>query len=156
MPDPALILAILAVPIFLVAAAVNAVHAIRHRREFGLLSISLLMTVLSVWNTVGCVLVAAGMFPDTDPPLSVIWLLLATLATGVLFIIIPSWLFSTQQHDLDVEQVKGMLTEAKAATTELQVKNLEIVNLKQSLEICQTANKYLNRELERKGKADAG
>lgn len=140
----------MAVPIFLVATAVNLVYVWRHRAAFGVMAISLLMAALSLWNAIGYGLLAAGFYPEMDPPLSVVWLRPSVLITGVLFTIIPGWLVARAQQVEDVEQVKEMLTKAHFRQQQITALETELASVRQLLEMCQAVNEALKKKYEQR------
>lgn len=139
-----LVLALLAVPIFMTATTVNLIAFVRYRREhFGPALIILLMAALSLGYAFAYTLSAAGAFPHLEPPTNVVLLRPLVLITGILFTIIPGWLISFRQEHENAEQVKELLTKAHFRREQIAALESELASTKQLLEMCQTVNTAL-------------
>lgn len=142
------ILAVLAVPIFAVASIANGIAAWRNgRKKVGPLLIFLLLTAISIWNAIGYGLLAAGLFPDINPPLSVILLRPVNILTGFAFTLIPGYIFTLTEKSADADRVEEAISNSRKCKAELEQVTLKLNDRTQAIEIYETAYRTMKERL---------
>lgn len=144
-----MILAFLAVPVFIVATIVNGLAAWKngpHRRggqHFGPMMIFILIAAISLWNAIGYSLLVLNFFPDLSPPLSVALLRPSNLFTGFVFTVIPSYLFTVSEESVKSERIEEALTKSRECQEKLKYVENRLLNQEQAVEIYEFSYKTM-------------
>lgn len=139
-----MILAFLAVPLFIVATIVNGLAAWKNgRQRFGPMMIFILIAAISLWNAIGYGLLALNFYPNLSPPLSVTLLRPSNLFTGFVFTVIPSYLFTVSEENVKSERIEEALTKSKECQEKLKYVENRLLNQEQAVEIYETAYKTM-------------
>lgn len=145
-----MILALLAVPVFVVATIVNGVAAWRNgRRHFGPMMIFTLIAAISLWNAIGYGLLVFNFFPDLSPPLSVTLLRPSNLFTGFVFTVIPSYLFTVSEESVKSERIEEALTKSRECQEKLSYVQNRLLNQEQAVEIYETSYRVMKEKYEK-------
>jgi hypothetical protein len=147
MTDLAAFLAILAVPLFAVAALLHGAAAWRGRRDAGLLIMHLVITVVSIQVTVGYTAVAFNWQGNGDVPINILILRPAMLLIGIIFVVLAMWLIVVRQTLGDAGRITEALIRAENCQEEIARLKKRIIDLEQTAEIYAATIRLLREKL---------
>lgn len=145
MLDLSRILALIAVPIFIVAAGINVHYAWKCRplpiRTF----IFILIALVSFWNAIGYMALFLNLFPDVL--FNVVWFRPVQIVTGMLFSIIPGWLISVREALGEADKISEVMTRAHDCEETVETLKKRLVDREQAITVYQELYEILKKRL---------